>query len=211
MSLSSLPTDLLLLCLEPSDGRVRRACKALCAAFDELAREKGVDLILSGWRNTSPCAQTMSDVAASATLRVRPVPDGVFDVEVVSIESLALDEASVQSALLGGRARFVGASTAFGKFNHRSTKCALLHGELLLWYDGLSLALCIERNGRYVRIIVRKCNSDRRVGCRYFTFAHDVDMNSPVHASRLAPFLELGPRILAAQRFCNGLKQFRVG
>ena len=53
MTLPSLPTDLLVLCVEPSNGRPRRACRALCAAFDELAREKGVDLVLRGWRNTS--------------------------------------------------------------------------------------------------------------------------------------------------------------
>jgi hypothetical protein len=53
MTLPSLPTDLLVLCVEPSNGRPRRACRAFCAAFDELAREKGVDLVLRGWRNTS--------------------------------------------------------------------------------------------------------------------------------------------------------------
>lgn len=41
MTLPSLPTDLLVLCVEPSNGRPRRACRAFCAAFDELAREKG--------------------------------------------------------------------------------------------------------------------------------------------------------------------------
>ena len=53
MTLPSLPTDLLVLCVEPSNGRPLRACRACSAAFDELAREKGVDLVLRGWRKTS--------------------------------------------------------------------------------------------------------------------------------------------------------------
>lgn len=200
MSLSSLPTELLLLCLERSDGRVRRVCKVLCAAFDELARAKGVDLVLSGWRNIDPCAEKMTDVFARATLRVRPVAEG-YDIEVVKIQSRALDEAAVQHAVSGGRSRFVGVSNAFGMFNHKSTKCAL-GSDSAQWYPGGPALCLVERNGRCVRIIVQACNSDRRPGRRYFTVADQVDLCS---SRSLAPFLELGPRILAAVRFCKQL------
>ena len=217
MQLRDLPVELLCWCVRGSDGRVRRTSTALRDAFDELARLEGVDLPLVGWRCVGTSPENVSRVPVIGNLRVRPTGGrDEYDIEVTRLSCASvLDQAQVQIAVQSGAARVKVHAPRFGQFKYRSTKHTLVTDNSTSsyaqnnWYTLHDRpAICVERGGYYVRVLVRGCNATRHQGCRYFTMAHACDglWGSGEDDTLLREaFRNLGPRILAAKRFCDRL------
>jgi hypothetical protein len=213
MQLSDIPVELLCWCVQGSDGRVRRTCSALRDAFDEIARVHGVDLPLVGWRCADANPERVGLVPAIGALRVRPTEGrDEYDLEVTNLACAAvLDASRVRVAVEGGAARVKAHAPRFGQFKYKSTKHTLAHATPT-WYD--KPAICVERAGCYVRLVVQGCNATehQRWRFRYFTVAHACDglvgYTTDDTSVDKEVFRRLGPRILAAKRFCDRLVKY---
>lgn len=210
MRLRDLPFELLCRCVDGSDGSVRKTCKALRDAFDELAGLEGVDLPLVGWRNVGPYPGDFgrSGRPVHAALRVRPTAGKYeYDLEITRLECPGtLDPAKVGRAVGSGATRSKRHSKRFDQFQHRSTR------EALAAYSLVDCpAVCVERMGVYVRLVARHCSADRRHGCRYFTvvYAADVADEGDEPPKSMEAYARLGWRIVDAKRFCDQLVRWR--